>query len=103
MTQADRSTPEGKGLARILARASDEGYAAASDALANADCRAADAQVTAPTIVAYGTEDKAAPRAASEALAAAIAGARLRPIDGAAHLPLLHYPEASSAILNELT
>ncbi|EAQ13608.1 3-oxoadipate enol-lactonase/3-oxoadipate enol-lactonase/4-carboxymuconolactone decarboxylase [Maritimibacter alkaliphilus HTCC2654] len=103
MTEADRMTPEGKGLARILSRATDEGYAAACDALAVVDCRDAAAKITAPTIVAFGSEDKAAPHTASEALADAIQGASLRAIEGAAHLPLLHYPDASSAILKELT
>ncbi|WP_370270738.1 alpha/beta fold hydrolase [Nioella sp.] len=103
MTEDDRATPAGKGLARMLARASDQGYAAACDALAEANCLDAAARITAPTIVAFGSQDKAAPQAASEALAAAIPDARLRVIDGAAHLPLLHYPEACAAILDELT
>lgn len=102
MTEADRTTPEGRGLARILARASSAGYAAACDALAVADCRAAAGRITAPTVVAFGSLDKAVPRAASEALAAAIPGARLREIAGAAHLPLLHHAEACTAILKEV-
>ena len=102
MTDADRETPEGRGLARILARASDAGYAAACEALAQADCRAAAARITAPTLVAFGSLDKAVPRAAAETLAAAIPGAHLREIAGAAHLPLLHHAEACTAILKEV-
>jgi 3-oxoadipate enol-lactonase len=102
ITDAERVTPEGRGLERILARATDQGYAAACDALALADCREAATLIRCPTVVAYGSEDKAVPRAASEALAAAIKGAVLCEIEGAAHLPLLHHPEACVAILKDV-
>ena len=102
LSPAERPTEAGQGLARILSRASDEGYAAGCDALAGADCRDAARAIAAPTCVAFGTQDKAVPLSASQALAAAIPGARLRAIEGAAHLPMLHHADACTAILKDV-
>ncbi|MAM61415.1 alpha/beta fold hydrolase [Maritimibacter sp. UBA3975] len=102
MTGDEAETPEGKGLKRMLERVTDQGYAAACDALALADCTQEAARIDCKTIVAYGSEDKAAPRPAAEALARAIPGAELREIAGAAHLPLLHHAEVCTAILTDI-
>lgn len=102
MTDADAATVEGAGLARILARASDEGYAACCDALAIVDNREIVAGITCPTVVAVGSEDHAAPVAASRAVADAIAGARLEIIEGAAHIPTLHHPDRCTGLIRSI-
>lgn len=94
--------PETSGLARMLAQADDEGYAAGCDALAIADCRVGSAGLRMPVLVAVGAADQATPLAASEALVAAIPGAGLRIIDEAAHIPTLHRPDAVIVILREM-
>ena len=98
----EAETPEGEGLRHMLERATDQGYAAACDALALADCTQAAGRIACKTIVAYGSEDKAAPRSAALALADAIPGATLHEIPGAAHLPLLHHAALCTAILTEI-
>lgn len=102
MTEADATTVDGAGMARILAVASGEGYAACCDALANADNREIAAQITCPTVVAVGAEDHAAPVSASQSVVDAIAGARLEIIEGAAHIPTLHYPDRCTAIIRSI-
>lgn len=102
MTGDEAETPEGEGLRHMLERATDQGYAAACDALALADCTQAAGRIACKTIVAYGSEDKAAPRSAALALADAIPGATLQEIPGAAHLPLLHHAALCTAILTKI-
>lgn len=93
--------PEAFGLLQMLRRTPEEGYAACCDALANADCRKRAVHITAPTVVAVGTEDRATPPAMAEALASAIAGARLMRIEGAAHIPLISHAEEAARILED--
>ncbi len=102
MTDADAATDNGSGLRRMLEMASDEGYAAACDALALADCSLVSPTICCSTFVAYGSEDKAAPREASEALVSAIRDARLVEIADAGHLPLLHHAASCTDILKRL-
>lgn len=102
MTDADRDSVDGVGMARILATASSEGYAACCDALAIADNHAIAGLIVCPTVVAVGSEDHAAPVVASEALAAGIAGARLELIEGAAHIPTLHHPDRCTSIIRSI-
>lgn len=102
MTQADAATVDGAGMARILSQTSGEGYAACCDALAVVDNRDVAARITCPTVVAVGTQDHAAPIAASETLVAAITGARLELIEGAAHIPTLHYPDRCTGIIRSI-
>jgi len=102
MAPGETTTPEGKGMARLLAATPDEGYAAGCDALALADNRALVGTIKAPTIVACGSLDKAAPPAASQALAALIPGARVEVLDGAAHIPLLHHAGRCTAIIRAI-
>jgi len=99
MTEAGRDTVEGEGLRRMLELASDEGYAAACMALAEADCTQAAARIACPTVIAFGTEDKAVPLAATHTLAQAIRGAKIQEIEGAAHLPMLHHARACTDII----
>ncbi len=102
MTPGARPTPEGRGLARMLAATPDEGYAAGCDALAQADNRARVGAIRAPTVVACGSLDRAAPLEASRALAALIPAARVEVLEGAAHIPLLHHAAQSTAIVRSI-
>lgn len=99
MTPGFRTTVEGRALATMLVRTPDEGYAAGCDALAEADCRAYAAKLGMPVTVALGEFDEATPRAASEALAAALGGVTVEVIPGAAHIPLFEAAEAVNALL----
>ena len=56
-------------------------------------------RIRVPTLVVVGAEDALTPPADARALAAAIPGARLVEIPGAAHLPNLEEPEAFRAAL----
>lgn len=73
-------------LLHTLSDADDEGYAACCEALAAFDVRDLLGSVTRPMLVMYGSDDTATPKADSEAIAAAVPGARLVGIDDAAHL-----------------
>jgi pimeloyl-ACP methyl ester carboxylesterase len=63
------------------------------------DTTAALPGIRVPTLVLVGAEDALTPPAAARALAAAIPGARLVEIPGAAHLPNLEEPAAFNAAL----
>ncbi|BCH21488.1 alpha/beta fold hydrolase [Mesorhizobium sp. L-8-3] len=101
ITDEARGTPAAAGLRRMLELTTDEGYAAGCDALAVADCRAATSALELPTVVAVGSEDTATPPAAARVLAEAIPGARLRMIEGAAHLPMFERSDAVTDVLRE--
>ncbi|MFJ4970049.1 alpha/beta fold hydrolase [Streptomyces sp. NPDC088755] len=58
-------------------------------------------RITAPTLVLVGAEDVSTPPADAEAIAARVAGARLRAIVGAGHTPTLEQPAAVSLHLRE--
>jgi 3-oxoadipate enol-lactonase len=65
------------------------------------DAREALAQISIPTLVLVGEQDALTPPADSEAMAAAIPGARLTKIAGAAHLAPMERPGAVAAALGE--
>lgn len=73
-------------MREMVARTSDEGYAACSEAAAGFDTRAELGSIAAPTLVIGGTADRAAPPEHQEFLADRIPGAHLQIIDYAAHL-----------------
>lgn len=102
MTAAEAATPEGRGMARMLELCSDHAYAAACEALAGTDCSATTPGLACKTLVAYGSEDHAAPQAAAEALVRAIKGARLERIEGAGHLPLLTQADQCTTIIRSI-
>jgi 3-oxoadipate enol-lactonase len=102
MSPDERTTPHGEGLANLLRGTSDEGYAAGCDALENADLRDRVGAIRAPCVVACGALDRAAPPAATEALAAAIPGARAMLIPAAGHIPLLHHAETCTALIETI-
>lgn len=72
MTEADAATADDAGIARMIETASDEGYVAACAALAMVDNRACARDIQRSTVVAVGSQDHAAPAAASEAVVPAI-------------------------------
>jgi 3-oxoadipate enol-lactonase len=102
MRPDEAATPEGRGLARMLAATPDEGYAAGCDALALADNRTRLGLIRSPTVVACGALDRAAPPAAAQTLAALIPGARVEILPGAAHIPLLHHAAACTALIESI-
>lgn len=73
-------------LRGMLEASPPEGYAAACEAIAAMDLRADLARIQAPTLVLAGAEDEATPPAHGEAIAAAIADARLELLSPMAHL-----------------
>lgn len=70
----------------MLEASPPEGYAAACEAIAAMDLRAELAKIQAPTLVLAGAEDEATPPVHGEAIAAAIADARLELLSPMAHL-----------------
>ncbi|MFG2191541.1 3-oxoadipate enol-lactonase [Streptomyces sp. NPDC048639] len=92
-------TPRGKALLGDLRAADREGYAACCDALAAFDLRAALPSVTVPTLVVAGRNDPATPPEHARAIAAAVPGASLLEVAGAAHLAHVERPEAITPVL----
>jgi 3-oxoadipate enol-lactonase len=70
-----------------------QGYLGCCDAIAELDFSAALSRIEAPTLVIAGEADAGTPPAMSQAIAAAIPGARLAVIPGAAHLSSAEKPE----------
>jgi 3-oxoadipate enol-lactonase len=69
-----------------------EGYLGCCDAIADLDFSAALGRIRAPTLVIAGEADAGTPPAMSQAIAAAIPGARMAVIPGAAHLSAAEKP-----------
>ncbi|HEU5416635.1 MAG TPA: 3-oxoadipate enol-lactonase [Streptosporangiaceae bacterium] len=82
-----------------LAATDDEGYAGCCEAIAAMDLRPDLARIAAPTLVIAGAEDPATPPWHGAVIAAAIPGARLRVIRGAAHLANVSAAAEVSALL----
>lgn len=57
--------------------------------------------IDSPTLVLVGSEDAITPPDDAQAIAAAIPGARMEVVDGAAHLPGVERPEAVNALVSE--
>jgi 3-oxoadipate enol-lactonase len=89
--------------AMLEERVVPEGYAGCCDAIGVMDLRPMLATITAPTLVIAGAEDPATAPWHGAAIAAAIPGARLRVIRGAAHLAnVSHAAEVSATLLAHL-
>ena len=84
---------------RILATSPQAIAEALHGLAARADSRPTLAEVRVPTLVLVGAEDVLTPPAESEALAAAIPGARLEIVPRAGHLANLEQPDAVNAAL----
>jgi 3-oxoadipate enol-lactonase/4-carboxymuconolactone decarboxylase len=63
-----------------------EGYAACCEAIAGHDVRAGLGQISAPTLVIAGAQDRAIPSSQGEAIAAAVPSSRLQILDPASHI-----------------
>jgi 3-oxoadipate enol-lactonase len=85
--------------AAMLAATSDEGYAGCCEAIAAMDLRADLPAISAPTLVIAGADDPATPPPHAKAIVAAIAGARLEVVDGAAHLANIQQPQRVTRLL----
>ncbi|MFR9729732.1 3-oxoadipate enol-lactonase [Saccharopolyspora sp. MS10] len=83
----------------VLAACSDEGYAGCAEAIAAMDLAGGLDRITAPTLVIAGRQDPATPPPHAERIAAAVPGARLEVLDGAAHLANAERPDAVNALL----
>jgi 3-oxoadipate enol-lactonase len=85
----------------MLLTPSAEGYAACCGAIAEMDLGARLPQITAPTLVIAAREDLAIPPPHSEAIAAAIPGARFELVTDAAHIASVEQPAVITRLLVE--
>lgn len=86
---------------QMMAEIRPSGYRVAATVLAAADERDVLPTVTVPTLVITGEHDKIVPRAAADALHAAISGSCLVIIPDAGHLPNMEQPERYNAVVRE--
>jgi 3-oxoadipate enol-lactonase/4-carboxymuconolactone decarboxylase len=78
-----------------------EGYAACCEAIAGHNVRAALPQITAPTLVIAGAQDRAIPPTQGEAIAAGIPGSKLQILDPAAHIASVERADTVNALIAE--
>ena len=88
-------------MANMLARTPLEGYLGCCHALRDADLRADDAKIACPTLVVVGDQDVSTSPAMARELCAAIKGARLEIIAGAAHIPTIEQPAALNRLIGD--
>ena len=102
LTPAYAGTPEGAAAAKtlhdVLVRTDAQGYIESCNAVAAIDFRDSNRRIAVPTLVIAGLQDEATPQVMSEAIAAAIPGARLATID-AAHLSAVERPVEFTQLL----
>ena len=102
LTPAYAATHEGAEAARrlqaTLVGSDAAGYMASCDAVSAIDFRESNRRIATPTLVIGGLRDEATPLAMSEAMVAAIPGARLATID-AAHLSAVERPVEFTQLL----
>ncbi len=87
------------GFGTMLERTPAASYVAACRAIRDADLRTDDAKVRCPTLVIAGSDDAVTTPAMATELTAAISGARLRVLEGCAHILCAEAPEAFNAAL----
>ncbi len=92
VTPAFMGTPAAAGLRMMLLRTDPEGYAAAAEAIADADLSIQTRALAVPALVLVGDADEATPLASAEALRDAL-GARLEVLSNAAHIPTIEVPD----------
>jgi pimeloyl-[acyl-carrier protein] methyl ester esterase len=71
------------------------------DMLANDDLRSVLAEITQPTLLVHGTNDRLVPLLAPGCIARAMPNARLEVVHGAAHAPFVSEPVAVARLLSE--
>jgi 3-oxoadipate enol-lactonase len=98
-TPSFRDHAQTERAAGMLRATPDEGYAGCCEALAAMDLRDGLSRITAPTLVIAGANDLATPPAKAREIAAAIGGAVLRVVGGAAHLANVEQPEQVTRLL----
>jgi pimeloyl-ACP methyl ester carboxylesterase len=103
LTAATREgNPALAGLVREMLLSNDPTcYAAQCHALINGSAKADQAHIKCPTLLLEGEQDTVTPLANCRAIAAAVAGARIRIIPSTAHLTMLERPELFNAALSE--
>ncbi|AWB08414.1 3-oxoadipate enol-lactonase (plasmid) [Azospirillum humicireducens] len=89
-----------RGYTAMVARTTEDGYVGCSMAIRDADLRADNAAIAAPTLVICGEEDVATPPDTVRALAAGIPGARFELLPGAAHIPGVEKPAELAALID---
>lgn len=82
----------------IFLRTNGAAHAAACHALGGLDATDQLGKVTAPTLVAVGSEDYATPPAMARTIAVGIPGAELMVLEGARHMSLIEQPSAWTRI-----
>jgi 3-oxoadipate enol-lactonase len=91
------------GFAAALRGTDPDGYAGCCEAVGGMDLRPSLPAITAPTLVISGAEDPSTPPWHGAVIAAAVGGARLTVIRGAAHLANVSMPgEVTAALLGHL-
>ncbi len=102
LTPGYTSTEDGmvaaQALKDVLLRNDPDAYVASCNAVAAIDFRESDLRIAVPCLVIGGLRDEATPMAMSEAMVAAIPGARLATID-AAHLSAVERPVEFTQLL----
>jgi 3-oxoadipate enol-lactonase / 4-carboxymuconolactone decarboxylase len=78
-----------------------EGYAACCEAVAGHDVRAGLSQITAPTLVIAGAQDRAIPPTQGEAIAAGVPGSKLQILDPAAHIASVERADTVNVLIAE--
>lgn len=92
VTPGFMDAPAAVGLRAMLLRTPPEGYAAAAEAIADADLTERTRALDVPALVLVGEHDAATPPAAAEALRATLGGS-LVVLPGAAHIPTVEVPD----------
>jgi pimeloyl-ACP methyl ester carboxylesterase len=85
----------------ILKATNKRGFQQAAEATHATDVLAFAGDITAPTLIAVGTEDRVNPPAVSKAVHAAIATSRYVELAGVGHLPKLEAPKETVTLLEE--
>jgi 3-oxoadipate enol-lactonase/4-carboxymuconolactone decarboxylase len=78
-----------------------EGYAACCEAVAGHDVRDGLSEISAPTLVIAGVQDRAIPPSQGEAIAAGVPGANLQILDPAAHIASVERADTVNALIAE--
>jgi 3-oxoadipate enol-lactonase len=86
-------------LRAMIAGTPDEGYAGCCAAIGHTDLRPHLPRIDAPTLVIAASEDPSTPPEHGERIAAAIPGARLEVVEGAAHLANIERPDEFTALI----
>jgi len=90
-----------RGYVAMLGRTTEDGYVGCAMAIRDADLRADNARIAAPTLVVVGERDLATPPALAEELAARIPGARFALLPDAAHIPCVERPDELAALIGD--